>query len=310
MAKNTILEHALRGKVPQGAENIALDGLQSMLEVMLVRNMEAEVSACVAADRYERSDERNGYRNGTSIAGVFDATRGAMNHTGVPCSPSRSVAPSDLACWYVYDSAVAKSQAVCVIYSWTTLTPLHARCVTRFYGISEMPLVDHGRIHGAVPQNRLCHLVARDLAFNKAVRDRTRRCINLKIFDAKRTKRVFDVALTLLDVERRHRGLNTSATSQFEKRLIYPVGYVEERRRDRCRIQCRGEHARAQHDRVAERSQTLACGGTPSRTMTDPGGALVCFSAVPAMSYASACRVTRRHVTIIAVVTETVGARR
>lgn len=52
MAKNTILENALRGKVPEGAGNIALDDLRSMLEVMLARIMEAEVTARVAADRF------------------------------------------------------------------------------------------------------------------------------------------------------------------------------------------------------------------------------------------------------------------
>jgi len=78
MAKNTILGNALRGKVEEGSENIALDDLRSMLEVMLSRIMEAEVSARVAPDRYERSDDRSGYRNGTR-ARRFDTRLGTID---------------------------------------------------------------------------------------------------------------------------------------------------------------------------------------------------------------------------------------
>ncbi len=78
MAKNTLLENALRGKGPEGAENIALDDLRAMLEVMLARIMEAEVTARVAADRYERSDDRSGYRNGTR-ARRFDTRLGTID---------------------------------------------------------------------------------------------------------------------------------------------------------------------------------------------------------------------------------------
>jgi len=64
MATNTILEQALRGKLPE-AGDVALDDLRAMLEVLLTRVMEAEVTSRVAAERHERSDERTGYRNGT-----------------------------------------------------------------------------------------------------------------------------------------------------------------------------------------------------------------------------------------------------
>jgi len=64
MATNTILEQALRGKLPE-ASDVALDDLRAMLEVLLTRVMEAEVTSRVAAERHERSDERTGYRNGT-----------------------------------------------------------------------------------------------------------------------------------------------------------------------------------------------------------------------------------------------------
>ena len=39
MAKNTTLENALRGKISEGAENMAIDDLRSMLELMLTRIM-------------------------------------------------------------------------------------------------------------------------------------------------------------------------------------------------------------------------------------------------------------------------------
>ena len=65
MATNTILEKALRGKLPDSAGDVGLDDLRAMLEVLLTRVMEAEVSTQLAAERHERSDERVGYRNGT-----------------------------------------------------------------------------------------------------------------------------------------------------------------------------------------------------------------------------------------------------
>ncbi len=65
MATNTILEKALRGKLHDSASKIGLDDLRAMLEVLLTRVMEAEVSTQLAAERHERSEERVGYRNGT-----------------------------------------------------------------------------------------------------------------------------------------------------------------------------------------------------------------------------------------------------
>ncbi len=65
MANNTILEKALRGKLPEAASDVTLDDMRGMLEVLLTRIMEAEVSARVAAERYEHAEDRSGYRNGT-----------------------------------------------------------------------------------------------------------------------------------------------------------------------------------------------------------------------------------------------------
>ncbi len=65
MATNTILEKALRGKLPESAGDITLDDMRGMLEVLLTRIMEAEISTRLAAERYERSEDRGGYRNGT-----------------------------------------------------------------------------------------------------------------------------------------------------------------------------------------------------------------------------------------------------
>ena len=65
MANNTILEKALRGKLPEAARDVTLDDMRGMLEVLLTRVMEAEVSTRVAAERYEHAEDRSGYRNGT-----------------------------------------------------------------------------------------------------------------------------------------------------------------------------------------------------------------------------------------------------
>ncbi len=65
MATNTILEKALRGKLPEAAGDVTLDDMRGILEVLLTRVMEAEVSMRVAADRYEHAQDRSGYRNGT-----------------------------------------------------------------------------------------------------------------------------------------------------------------------------------------------------------------------------------------------------
>jgi len=54
MATNTILEQALRGKLPE-AGDVALDDLRAMLEVLLTRVMEAEVTSRVAAERKENA---------------------------------------------------------------------------------------------------------------------------------------------------------------------------------------------------------------------------------------------------------------
>ncbi len=67
MATNTILEQALRGKLPE-AGDVALDDLRAMLEVLLTRVMEAEVTSRVAAERHERSDERTATETARVIA--------------------------------------------------------------------------------------------------------------------------------------------------------------------------------------------------------------------------------------------------
>ncbi len=55
MANNTILEKALRGKLPEAARDVTLDDMRGMLEVLLTRVMEAEVST-----RVERELEAGG----------------------------------------------------------------------------------------------------------------------------------------------------------------------------------------------------------------------------------------------------------
>lgn len=65
MATNTIRQTALGGKLQDSASDLSLDDLRSMLELVLRHVMEAEVSARIAAERHERTDERSGYRNGT-----------------------------------------------------------------------------------------------------------------------------------------------------------------------------------------------------------------------------------------------------
>ncbi len=49
MATNTILEKALRGKLPEAASDVTLGDMRGMLEVLLTRIMEAEVSARTGA---------------------------------------------------------------------------------------------------------------------------------------------------------------------------------------------------------------------------------------------------------------------
>jgi putative transposase len=78
MARNTILEKALGGKLPDATGDVGLDDLRAMLEVLLTRVMEAEVSSRVAAERYERSEDRSGYRNGTRLR-RFDTRLGTID---------------------------------------------------------------------------------------------------------------------------------------------------------------------------------------------------------------------------------------
>jgi len=78
MATNTILEKALRGKLPEAASDVTLDDMRGMLEVLLTRIMEAEVSARVAAERYEHAEDRSGYRNGTRSR-RFDTRLGTVD---------------------------------------------------------------------------------------------------------------------------------------------------------------------------------------------------------------------------------------
>ncbi len=78
MATNTILEKALRGKLPEAASDVTLDDMRGMLEVLLTRIMEAEVSARVAAERYEHAEDRSGYRNGTRSR-RFDTRLGTID---------------------------------------------------------------------------------------------------------------------------------------------------------------------------------------------------------------------------------------
>ena len=77
MARNTIRDAALGGKLPQGAGEVGLDDLRAMLEVLLRRVMEAEVSARICAERHERTEDRSGYRNG-SRSRRFDTRLGTI----------------------------------------------------------------------------------------------------------------------------------------------------------------------------------------------------------------------------------------
>jgi transposase-like protein len=52
--------------------------MRGMLELLLTRVMEAEVSTRVAAERYEHAEERSGYRNGTR-ARRFDTRLGTVD---------------------------------------------------------------------------------------------------------------------------------------------------------------------------------------------------------------------------------------
>jgi len=66
VATSTILKKsAARQAPPDAAGDVGLGDLGAMLEVLLTRVVEAEVSTRLVAERHEPSDERTGTQNGT-----------------------------------------------------------------------------------------------------------------------------------------------------------------------------------------------------------------------------------------------------